>query len=190
MLFIISLLPSFCLFSMMYLLPFFKLSHLPLPVRSDALILPYASVINGSIYILLLVSSATFAVLQSPISVLVICGGIVFVGFLLIILSKDGNKIVTEIPVIYLGQHLVIYNLFSRIGGILVSFASFSICVKIVIMDNLGVLPGVTRSNIMIGILTLMAFVTIICIVTVIIRKRDAKITIVPTSTNETGRDL
>jgi len=175
---------------MMYLLPFFKLSHLPLPVRSDALILPYASVINGSIYILLLVSSATFAVLQSPISVLVICGGIVFVGFLLIILSKDGNKIVTEIPVIYLGQHLVIYNLFSRIGGILVSFASFSICVKIVIMDNLGVLPGVTRSNIMIGILTLMAFVTIICIVTVIIRKRDAKITIVPTSTNETGRDL
>jgi hypothetical protein len=189
---IIGLLIGCCESSIVYLVPFLQPSRSPLPVRSNltkTLIERGALVINLLISIFLLVPSAMLVKLQSLTSVLVICGGMVFVGFFLIILSKDGNKIVTEVPSIYLGKSFAISNLLSRIGAILVLYDSFSICAKIVTIDKIVVLPWVTLNDITVDILMLMAYATIVGIVTVIIRKRDAKITVVSTSTNETSGD-
>jgi hypothetical protein len=128
---------------------------------------PFSLVINAFISLFLLALSGMIVISQSLTGVLVICVAMVIVGFLIILLGKDGNKIVAKASSIYLGRYFAVYNLFSRIGAILVVFGSFSVGAKIVVMN---------KDDLTIDILMLMAYAIVVGIVTVIIRKRDAKI--------------
>jgi ABC-type protease/lipase transport system fused ATPase/permease subunit len=98
---IINLLIVCCGCSIVYFFPFLQPSRNLLPIRrnpANAIMEPFSLVINAFISLFLLALSGMIVISQSLTGVLVICVAMVIVGFLLILLGKDRNKVTTQYP--------------------------------------------------------------------------------------------